>query len=179
MRRKHLLKIPSSRICLGDTPVRTYGASLLNKTSNIIAKYHFIKSNRKQLKDAYISKYTVDQNTYSLNYSGTSEMYACPIPNPPRCTLLAAAIHIYGCQLDELRLPWLPPAMCHLVSSMCIYDYVIFCNLWLYIFGIFYNAYPEETGDAVMKFHFSLQLKATHRMHVSWSYKHKIEPKYV
>ena len=30
--------------------------------------------------------------------------------------VLAAAIHVYGCQLDEVRLPWLPPAMNHLVS---------------------------------------------------------------
>ena len=39
-----------------------------------------------------------------------------------------------GCQLDELRLPWLPHAMYHLVSFMCICDYVYY-DLRLYIVG--------------------------------------------
>ena len=43
----------------------------------------------------------------------------------------------------------------------------------------FHIAYPEVTGAAVMKFHFSFHVKATHRRHVAWSHQHKIEPKYV
>ena len=38
----------------------------------------------------------------------------------------------FGCHLNELRLPWLPPATYHLVSFMCICDYAIFCDHWLY-----------------------------------------------
>ena len=61
MRRKHQqLNVPSTRICLGDKAVRVYGALLWNNTSNIMAKYHFKKCYRKQLKKIYISNYTVD-----------------------------------------------------------------------------------------------------------------------
>ena len=38
---------------------------------------------------------------------------------------------------------------------------------------IFHNAYPEETGAAVMKSHFSLHVKATYQRHFAWSHKHK------
>ena len=41
MQRKHQLQISSSRICLGNTDPRSYNASLWNKTSNIMAQYHF------------------------------------------------------------------------------------------------------------------------------------------
>ena len=60
MRHKHQLQIPSSRICLGNTAARIYGASLWNKTSNIVAQCHFKKCHGKQFKKFYISKYTVD-----------------------------------------------------------------------------------------------------------------------
>ena len=59
MRYKHQLQIPS-RIGIGNTAVRVYGSSLWNKTSNIIAQYHFKKCYWKQLKKFSLSKYTVN-----------------------------------------------------------------------------------------------------------------------
>ena len=35
---------------------------------------------------------------------------------------MISLVSIYGCQLDDLRLPWPPLAMYHLVSFMCIRD---------------------------------------------------------
>ena len=63
------------------------------------------------------------------NYSRGENMYPCAIRNPP-------SWHCLGCCYSCLRLParwasapWLPPAMCHLVSFMCICDWL--CNiLW-------------------------------------------------
>ena len=47
---------------------------------------------------------------------------------PPIGTVLAAAIHVYGCQLDVLWLPWLPLAMYHLFF---FHVYTWLCNiLW-------------------------------------------------
>ena len=42
----------------------------------------------------------------------------------------------------------------------------------------FLQRLPSGIGTAVMKFA-RLHVKATHRRHVAWSHKHKIEPKYV
>ena len=42
----------------------------------------------------------------------------------PDGTVLTAPYHVNGCQLDELRVPCLPPAMHHLVSFMWTCDYV-------------------------------------------------------
>ena len=62
-------------------------------------------------------------------------MHPCAIPNLP-------SWHCFGRCCSCLRLParwasapWLPPAMYHLVSFMCICDYAIFCDPWLYIAG--------------------------------------------
>ena len=43
----------------------------------------------------------------------------------------------------------------------------------------FYNTYPVETGAVVLKIPISLHVKAKHREHIVWSYKHKIKPKYI
>ena len=113
MRRKHQLNVPSTRICLGDKAVRVYEASLWNDTSNIMAKYHFKKCYRKQLKKIYISNYTVDKNTCVSNYSRIIKLTRARFRSLPVGPALAAADHVNGCQLDELRLTWLPPAMFH------------------------------------------------------------------
>ena len=109
MRRKHQLQIPYFKICLGD---RIYDASLWNETSNIMPQNHFKKCYRKHYKKFHISKYTVEWNTHSLTYSGTD-------PKPSQLALSWLQLFMSTvASTNELRLPWLPPAMYHLVLFM-------------------------------------------------------------
>ena len=151
MRQKHQLQIPS-QTCLGDTAVRIYGIKPVTSWHNITSRNavesnlrSFIYQNRQWTKIRIL--WTILEHVEPLKYT-RARSRTLPIG-----TDLAAAIHVYSCQLDELRLPWLPPAMYHLVSFVCIYDYAImqyfvifdctlsenshaiFCDFWLHVVG--------------------------------------------
>ena len=79
--------------------IKLFGFMVYHYGINPVTSWHNITSrNAIENKKFYISKYTVDWNTYSLNYSRTPEMYTCPIPNPP-------SWHCLGCSYSCLRLP--------------------------------------------------------------------------